>query len=1090
MDADTTISRPRRIRWLSAALILVALGWAAYSLAPQTIGEQSRRSLLKVLREHYSGTIVSIGGGRFVQNVGLIFEDIDFVRAHPRSRSGYKVLHIDRLVVEADLRLERISEGELPFSAKRIVASGVELHAWQESDTKWSIEKLLPLPKMGPSCPRFEVHNARLRLYRDGRLNDQMRPLGFDEIQIAINVIPESPFAPVTHQFSLHASSEFTNSLRIDGSVNAQLIQLQGTAKGLRVDPVVTGRLPIIRDETRSSLAGLTATGDFTFKAQKAGKHPIDFDASWDCHHGRYEHSSLPQPIDHIRGLISMRPEGATIKAAQANLGDAICRIAGATQGWSPDADLSCRLLASNLMLTERFAASLPQGLQASFDKIRPRGKVDVDSRLKRTAGKWNADAVVDLQGVEVNVDKFPYPVSQLIGKVNFRDSQVWGENLSGRISSQRLSISFLRSEAGRGQPSWVSLDADGPIPIDSTLLQALTPRGEPQSKLEKFVRSLAPRGSVHLAKGLWNTSSTGHKSHFIDLRISQGNMRYSGFPYALYEVAGQVIAEDDKVSLLNFHSKNADNAIILCEGMFENLANNVPRSTQGDWRVGLHFQATDVPLDETIRAALPHGSQQTWDALAPAGVLDSLDVQLSHAATYLSPQLLISAKQHPRRTIDGRSVSLRPTMLPYRLDMMEGSVRYDGEQVVIESLDARHDATRLAADGYCKLVDNGQWRLDLNVRSGSRLHPDSELINSLPPQMRGAFQRLQLRGPLSIRGTTGMLLPNTQNPDPTIDWGLTIQLEGNRIGDVGPVHDLRGEIKVQGKRDGVAVNADGIVNIDSIHVNDKQITAVRGPFAIRDDRLLLGETIALAAKALPAGSPPQMISPIEGRMFGGVVSMSGEMLLSNANFDVQMRIRDGDVPTLLADLGESHSTTVGGFEGQVRLEGTVGIAHLLKGTGSAKLTNANLYQLPILVQVFNMLRIKPSEAVAFTDGEVRFAIYGEDVTFSQMQLWGDLIALHGTGTMSRNKEIDLSFNTRVSPQNGWSQLMRPFGENQYTLWTINVRGPLSDPTIERRTLNTVNETLERLFPGIADPVQPPGAISTQVSNLRDRVFK
>ena len=115
---------------------------------------------------------------------------------------------------------------------------------------------------------------------------------------------------------------------------------------------------------------------------------------------------------------------------------------------------------------------------------------------------------------------------------------------------------------------------------------------------------------------------------------------------------------------------------------------------------------------------------------------------------------------------------------------------------------------------------------------------------------------------------------------------------------------------------------------------------------------------------------------------------MSGDVTLSNGNFDVAIAIRDGDVATLLADLGETDSAVKGKVEGRVRLAGTVGAAHLLKGSGSGKLTEANLYQLPILVQMFNMIRVKPSEAVAFTDGDVRFSIYGDTVTFNQLQLW------------------------------------------------------------------------------------------------------
>jgi len=1090
MDADSTPKKTRRSRWLPAALLLMAILAASYLLAPQTIGEQARRTLLGVLQKHYAGITVTIGSGKFASDVGLILEDLQFTSPANGASPSRSILHINRLIVETDLIVDNIMKGEIPFDAKRIIAVGVEVDAWPVANSQWSIARLWPPPKMGPGCPRFEVRDGRLRLHKDGTAARAGRALEFDALQIAVDVVPSSSIEPSYQQFKLLASSEFADQLKIEGRCSGASLSIQGSAKELRIDPVLTSRLPMLGPDVAKHLAGLTANGDLLFAMRQEEGQPFDFVAKMNCNEGRYEHPLLPQPIEKIRGIVSMRPQGAEIQSAQGNLGESVCRVSGSTKGWTAAMDLNLRLIASNLMFNERLAASLPESAQRSLDRIRPRGYLNIDSRLDRTNGKWSADAVADLHGIDICVDKFPYPVSQVIGKVNFRDDQSWAEQLSGRVGTQRINMSFLKSEAGTGQPSWVRLKADGPIAVDSTLLESLTPRGEPQSKLEKFVRSLSPRGSIHLASGEWDTSAAGQKTQFVDLRVKDGNLRYDGFPYALYDVAGQVISRDDTVSLLNFSGKNSDNAVISCEGLYENLARSAPGSPQGDWQVGLRIQAHDLPLDETIRAALPEKSQQTWDSLSPAGVLDFIDVQVSHAASFPSPKLIVSAKQQNRKTLDGRTVSLRPTMLPYRLDIMEGAVRFDGQQVVIESLDARHDSTRLAVDGRCVPATDGQWLLEMNVRSGSRLHPDTELVGSLPTEVRGAFERLQLRGPLSIRGTTNIWLPDPLHPDSTVDWGVTVQLEGNRIGDVGPVHDLRGEIIVQGKRDGRAVSADGTVSIDSMHVDDKQVTGIRGPFAIRDDRLLLGETIAVLGEHTGQANAPRTISPIEGRLSGGIASLSGDAILSNGNFDVTMAIRDGDVATLLADLGETHSTVVGKVDGQVRLEGTVGASHLLKGSGSGKLSDANLYQIPILVQFFGKLRIEPSEAVAFTDGEVRFSIYGDNVTFNQMQLWGDLIALHGSGTLNRTKEVDLTFNTRVSPQNFWSEVTRPFGENQFTLSTITVKGPISDPVIERRALNTVNETLERLFPGIAAPVQRQRPIPARIGKIRDKVLK
>ncbi len=176
------------------------------------------------------------------------------------------------------------------------------------------------------------------------------------------------------------------------------------------------------------------------------------------------------------------------------------------------------------------------------------------------------------------------------------------------------------------------------------------------------------------------------------------------------------------------------------------------------------------------------------------------------------------------------------------------------------------------------------------------------------------------------------------------------------------------------------------------------------------------------------------------------------------------MTIQQAQLPTLLADFGNSDKELTGTLSGQTQLQGNLGTTDLLKGSGAAKITGANLYKLPLIVQVLNLLRIKATEDVAFTDGEVEFTLYGDTVTFSDLQIWGDLVALQGGGTLNRRHELDLTFNTRVSPQNSFTQLI-PLGQ-RYTLWTIEVRGPLNSLAIERKALDRVSETLEWLIPG------------------------
>jgi hypothetical protein len=337
---------------------------------------------------------------------------------------------------------------------------------------------------------------------------------------------------------------------------------------------------------------------------------------------------------------------------------------------------------------------------------------------------------------------------------------------------------------------------------------------------------------------------------------------------------------------------------------------------------------------------------------------------------------------------------------------------------------------------------------------------------------MRVAMRALQLRGPVSVRGQTRFAMPDQLHPEPAIQWDLVLQLEGNRIADVGPVHALRGELSVQGVRDDGAIRAVGEVRIDSLHVHEIQITGIRGPFAIEGDMLYLGSVVPTLDGQTPLVDRSERPS-IRGRLFDGSLDLDGKVVLSSGNFDVGLTVHQAQMPTLLADFGHSDKELTGTLTGQTHLQGNLSTSDLLKGNGSGRVTGANLYKLPLIVQVLNLLRIKATEDVAFTDGEMTFTLFGDTVTFSHLKIWGDLVELQGGGTLNRRRELDLTFNTRVSPQNTFTQLMSPLNQ-RYTLWTIDVHGPMHDLEIERKGLDGVRWLIPGMSPAEAKQASEP----------------
>ena len=1068
---DSDARRPRKLsRLFQLALILSILYFVIQAFAPQTIGETARRKFQSDLQEHYEGFEVSVGRGHFDSRVGLTFNDIrirEGAELAQSSRSGEQtskreMILINRLTVMAEIDPEKLLHQSLPLNTQAIILEGVTANTWIDDQGQLAIARLLPLPKLGPEAPKMIVRQTRVNLL--GAQNAK-RPLQCDFDEIVIDNLPQRD--GTTHRMiAIRGSSPIANQITAKIKTTANLVDIRSAISGVQVDRSTVDQLPSNLRQALTGIRDLNCQGDISISASKGSNQPWRFEAKTTVHQGQIAHPLLPRPLSNIRGMFCLSHEGIKIEASQANLGEAILRTTGQIDGYQRESPLDLKLSARGLLLDQQLAVTLPEKARIIWERLLPSGHIDFDARLRHDQNGWTPEASITCKGVDVRYERFPYPVESVVGKIEIASNRITADTLSGRVGDNRIQCAF-QIPVERTENSRLSfiLATDGPVPIDQTLFAALTPRGEPTSKLESFVRSLHPRGSIQVTSASIEIDANKNLSKRVDLRVMDGHMRYEKFPYPLYNVTGTILVDDDLVTLAGIRASNANAGTIRCDGTYKMTRRDANDIEQAPSDLALQFHANDIPMDESLRTSLPTESQQVWDSLAPSGTLDEMSVGLRQIGEGTPLKIDLYAVQRDNPQITSQTLSLRPQSLPYRLDVTGGSVRFDGKTVTIESIRGRHDASSFSADGFCVEDRTGRWELFLNLHSGCRLHPDAELIAALPEQMRAAMRALQLRGPLNIRGQTKIAMPDAKHPEPTLTWNLTLQLEGNRIADVGPVHSLRGELSIEGVRDESTIQAFGEVRIDSMHVNEIQITGIRGPFSIEDDNLSLG-SLAKSPNESPTQQP---LSAIRGNLFGGLIDLDGNVVLSNGNFDVDINTYYAQLPTLLADFGHSNQNLTGTLSGQTHLQGNLGAIDLLRGSGTARVSGANVYQLPLIVQILNLLRLEATEDVAFTDGQFRFSFYGDTTTFHDIQMWGDLVALQGGGTLNRRRELDLTFNTRVSPQNTFTQLIRPLGGTRYTLWTINVRGPVGAPQIERKALERVSETLEWLLPGMTD---------------------
>lgn len=1099
-------------RAVMAALLVGGVALGIRAIGPMSVGEHARRTFLGLLRDHFPDLRVTIRRGHYEPGLGLVFEDIRIADPSVSMLRPRGLLRIERLIVVSAIDPRQVLRGESPLAATKVVVDGLQLDAWVADDGTLSTARLWPPPELGPVCPRVEFVRGRLRLIdHTGR----QRPLSLDvERGLALSQsCPDPGAGPPRRSFWLEGSSEFARSVRVQVRSAERRVVTRLAASQVRVNDEWLKRLPPQwrprLDEFEEIRCGGDVDATFTIDRDR----PPDYRVRVRVDQGRIAHRRLPHPLSEIRGGAVLSPGRVTLSPSQTRFGEAICRLEGESLGSGDAADFDLRIQAAGLLLDDRIAAKLPPPLRERWDRLQPHGSVDWSGSLRRVSGDWDVEGTLTCNGVDVAFDRFPYPVGQLVGKLQVRDGWLASDDLRGRLGTGVVRCVFRVPIDDEERPeSSFAFTGDGMIPLDETLISALTPRDEPPTELERFVRSLNPSGSLSLSSAVIRRDATGREHRRFELEVINGRLRYEDFPYPLYNVTGRIRVSDDQLELSDFRGTNANAGVVDCRGTYRigsedsdhhgvrhggpgrhgdrgygDVGSAIPTASPG--MLDLVFDAGNVAMDDALRLSLPAASRHVWDAISPRGILDQLRVRIRRDSADSPIGLDILASQQETTQVTNRTLSLRPESIPYRLDITGGLVHYGDDRVTIRALTARHDASQFSADGECVPNADDRWELTLHLHGGSRVQPDAELIDALPPQMEEGMRRLQLRGPVSVRGTTRVLLSDEQHPEPIFDWDLLLQLEGNRIGDVGPVRSIRGEIAIQGRRDEDMLAAAGEVRIDSMHVRGQQLTAVRGPFTILDDRLELGtfrreysrptvspiQTAGLSktdhllthlhdARPGDRGDGPRTI---RGLLFGGIFDIEGVATLSTGDFDVQLALLDAPLPTLLADLGHADRELTGTVSGQTRLEGRLGAPELLSGSGRAHLSGANLYKLPLLMQVLNQLRVTPTEDVAFTDGDIEFSIDDDQIRFGQLQLWGSLVALHGFGTLNRRGELDLSFHTRVSPQNVFTKFAGPLRHTRYTLWTVDVRGPIDSPTIERKALEGVGQTLERLFPGM-----------------------
>ena len=224
---------------------------------------------------------------------------------------------------------------------------------------------------------------------------------------------------------------------------------------------------------------------------------------------------------------------------------------------------------------------------------------------------------------------------------------------------------------------------------------------------------------------------------------------------------------------------------------------------------------------------------------------------------------------------------------------------------------------------------------------------------------------------------------------------------------DIGvPLEHVHGSVRLRGQSDGSAWQSSGELAIDNAMWRGVQMTGITGPLAMDAD----GARFGLAAGSVDEGRPRRL----QARVADGLLAADGRVTADDTGyFGVTMSLDNADFERLSGDMladrsGAAAERPRGRVSGALELSGSRAGTHSLSGRGQMRLKEATIYELPLVVALLKVLRVKAPDRNAFGSSLVDFRIEGPHAYLDTVELSGDAISLVGTG------EVDLEGNLHL----------------------------------------------------------------------------
>lgn len=771
----------------------------------------------------------------------------------------------------------------------------------------------------------------------------------------------------------------------------------------------------------------------------------------------------FPYEVTDISGLLRFDGPIVRLEGLRGRHGPAALEFHGTVDQRRFWSHVAVDIRGRNVPLDNELFDAMSPHHQAAWRRITPTGSVDLDVRLDRPGGADESQQPAWRTRVEASpltcafslADR--YEISDVCGRISIEDDLAEIRGLTGRRGDAMIRLDGRTAFHPDAPPeSELTVEAIG-VPLDDALASILPPEG--RGAFAQF----QPSGRVDVAGAILLRRAEPTALYDLRLALHDGLVRYRDFPYRVQGVTGEVLIQPEGVSILRAQGRHGEAAI--------SLSGDVLRNDDGGFAADLTLACDSLPLDQELYAAFPESLQAVWNSLNPSG---SVAARTHLHCLARDGELLTRHQTH----LTVREGAVRLEALPLPLTDLSGSIRIGPRRVELLGLTGRLGDGRFRVAGDIDLSASRPAGL-LSLRA-TELKLDDTLVSALPGDLRATMKAAQARGTVDVNLDPLRFAPDAAGRmawyfdgsllirDGRADLGMAIRDAAGTVLGSGQVHPV----------DGVTLNLQTALRTVSLSgwpledlTANVLMEAGRNKVLIDDASAGLygGQVTAIAEVDLGRGDPRYRASITAhdlqlDRYLGSAGSPETEKAppagsKSRATFE--------------ARAGREAVNATGDIYGNLILRGRGGKDAYREGAGEVYVRSAQVWKLPLVFAIFQVLNLTPDENV-FHDGRLKFFLSKNTLTLQSIDLQGRAVSFVGGGTMNlatRGLDVTLLAGSPVRLRVPFLTELLEGASREFM--EVRLRGTVEEPTIQPQPLRSLKEILRSLFPKPPEPAEP-----------------